>query len=78
MLPAIRNSADAPSARPPASMLKVSLRTGSAAGMPNSSPVVALMYEPSFTVTDLTGQPGARLLISRLLTARPGVKTPSP
>jgi len=63
-LPVIRNSADAPSDRPPASTSRVSRRTGSAAGMPRSSPVVALMYEPPLTGTGATALPGARARFS--------------
>jgi hypothetical protein len=38
---------------------KGSRRTGSAAGMPRSSPVVALMYEPPLTGTSVMGLPSA-------------------
>lgn len=57
MLPVIKNSADAPSDKPPASTSKVSCSIGSTAGMPCSSPVVALMYEP-FMATDVTDRRG--------------------
>jgi hypothetical protein len=51
MLAVIKNSADAPSDRPPASTSKVSRSIGSAAAMPRSSPVVALIYEPFMAPT---------------------------
>ena len=59
MLPVIRNSADAPSDRPPASTSKVSRSIGSAAGMPCRSPVVALIYEPFMGQTLWSGRAAA-------------------
>src|SRR5262249_29975200 len=52
---------------PLASMLNVSRRTGSAPGIPRSSPVAALMYEPSFTNIDLTYLPNAQPCFVRSL-----------